>query len=1413
MKNFNPFPKSLFVLHALMIISLAASAQFGTSPWTAPSGTYTVPAGVTSLTVTCYGGGGGGGGAYTTNYDDADGGGGGGGACSVTTFSVTPGQSIIVAVGGAGTAGNTSGSDGGAGGTSTVKIGATTYASAAGGAGGGGGGVSIDIGSGGTGGSAGTGTIHTGGNGGAGAYSGSYDWAGGGGGGAGTTANGGNGASTGNPPAGGTAGTTGGGAGGTGKRTTGTGSGAVGATYGGGGGGGVAYSTGYASAAGKAGAAGAVIITYSVVLTPTLSASALTAFGNVCAGSTAGPNSFTITGLALTTANVTIGSSAGYTFSTTAGGTYTSSLSLAQSGGSYSQTIYVKFTPPSAGSYAGAIAIGGGGASTVNVTPSGTGVSPLAQPTGFSGTMATCAGTTGLVYSVTNNTNATSYTWTLPSGWSGTSTTNSITATAGSSGGTITVTPYNVCGAGTAYTSSSISITTTPTISSQSTGTQTQCSGGTFSAMTVTSATATNYQWYKNTIASNSGGTAVTTGTGGTTNTYTPASNAIGTVYYYCIASNGCPTSATSAVSGAITTTSGPYTPGAISGTTTICKGSTSTLTVSIPTASGGSITQYGTYPNSYTLCTFNPTNGGTGTFTVPAGTTDLVADVLVVAGGGGGGSNGGGGGGGGGVTYTSGVAIPAGNTSVTIGAGGNAAASSSVSGSNGSASSLGALVTAAGGGGGGSRDGGTGGQTGGSGGGGGGAGSGAGSCNPGTYSGTRNDGGSYGPGSAGYVTINCMPTGATITSVSMDVSIGPNCSSWYFLGYSYDNSDYYYQPSAPCSGVFTETLWNGGTNGERIYVAPIDNDGWSDNMTISINSGTTVNYTYGLSTNTAGAGTASQGNAGNTGTATDQGCNAAGGGGGGAGGLGYAASNNTAGNGGAGVANSITGSTAYYGGGGGGGTTNFPGCGGVGSPTYTNGKGNNNTANGGGSDGESGVNGTANTGGGGGAETNGGSGIVALRYPGGQWSTSNSLVATVDQSGNVTGVGGGTATITYTVAVGSCTKSSNTTVSVRESATNVALASSSVNNVTLTAQCTESNGWTYYADPSAPDNWLFSVYKNGNTFTPSISLTVNPSATETRNDGLKKASYTLDRYWNVTISGTISPALPVKVRFFYSASDTAAMRAAAVSRASIYGLATTKINGLEWFKTTAGIAFDPANNTYSDVPNKMLPTVAYGTQNGISYVEYQGLTSFSGGTAGMRLSPNGLALPVTLLYLTATPVDNSYLKLDWATASEVNNKGFEIERSTDGATYETIAWIDGNGNSNEQIEYSYSDKTVVPNSIYYYRLKQIDVDGKFEYTNIVSGTIIGKNGFVVESLRPNPANNKVTVQVVSLADQNATVSVTDMLGREVSSQAWQISEGFNGTDIDLTALAIGTYNVIVRSQNQYFTKKLVVSR
>lgn len=113
-----------------------------------------------------------------------------------------------------------------------------------------------------------------------------------------------------------------------------------------------------------------------------LTATALAAFGPACINNSVGPNSFTINGAFLTTANVNVGPLTGYTFSTTSGGTYTASLSLTQPGGTYSQTVYVKFNPTAVQTYNGNIPVAGGGfATTVNVAASGTGVNTTATLT------------------------------------------------------------------------------------------------------------------------------------------------------------------------------------------------------------------------------------------------------------------------------------------------------------------------------------------------------------------------------------------------------------------------------------------------------------------------------------------------------------------------------------------------------------------------------------------------------------------------------------------------------------------------------------------------------------------------------------------------------------------------------------------------------------------------------------------------------------------------------------------------------------------------------------------------------------------------------------------------------------------------------------------------------------------------
>ena len=212
---------------------------------------------------------------------------------------------------------------------------------------------------------------------------------------------------------------------------------------------------------------------------PTINTSPLTAFGNVCINTTAGPNSFTITGSNLTTANVTVGPLAGYTFSTTSGGTYTASLNLTQPGGSYSQQVFVRFTPIAVQSYNGNIPVNGGGiAAAVNVAASGAGVNTTASVTtgaasAITQTSATAAGSItaigcsavtayGIEYSTTNNFPLGSGTQVASSNLSGGNFSSNLTGLVAST--TYYYRAYATNGGGTAYGNQQSFTTAAPTL-------------------------------------------------------------------------------------------------------------------------------------------------------------------------------------------------------------------------------------------------------------------------------------------------------------------------------------------------------------------------------------------------------------------------------------------------------------------------------------------------------------------------------------------------------------------------------------------------------------------------------------------------------------------------------------------------------------------------------------------------------------------------------------------------------------------------------------------------------------------------------------------------------------------------------------------------------------------------------------
>ena len=140
--------------------------------------------------------------------------------------------------------------------------------------------------------------------------------------------------------------------------------------------------------------------------------------------------------------------------------------------------------------------------------------------------------------------------------------------------------------------------------------------------------------------------------------------------------------------------------------------------------------------------------------------------------------------------------------------------------------------------------------------------------------------------------------------------------------------------------------------------------------------------------------------------------------------------------------------------------------------------------------------------------------------------------------------------------------------------------------------------------------------------------------------------------------------------------------------------------------------------------------------------------------------------LPVELISFKADWF-NTHIKLEWITASEINNRGFELQRAVLSDNFETIAWIEGSGNSSVVQRYGSDDYKIEQNKTYYYRLKQIDFDGAFEYSNIIS-VKIGSNDFVI-NIYPNPHSEFATISYSLSENSNVEIEIVNMLGQQVA--------------------------------------------
>jgi len=235
---------------------------------------------------------------------------------------------------------------------------------------------------------------------------------------------------------------------------------------------------------------------------------------------------------------------------------------------------------------------------------------------------------------------------------------------------------------------------------------------------------------------------------------------------------------------------------------------------------------------------------------------------------------------------------------------------------------------------------------------------------------------------------------------------------------------------------------------------------------------------------------------------------------------------------------------------------------------------------------------------------------------------------------------------------------------------------------------------------------------------------------------------------------------------------------------------------------------------------------------SGIFFGDYTNIAAWNGKVypIWMRLQSNQLSvwntiiidstfIPVELMNFSAV-VENSAVVLKWETSTETNNLGFEILRkvssevngtSNDISEWQTIGFVEGSGTSTEKHIYSFKDNSKLKGT-YSYRLKQVDYDGSFEYSNTIEVSVISVNDYALFQNYPNPFNPATTISYQLPRSGLVNIKVFDVLGTEILQLVNEIKPaGVHEVNFDSGDLTSGIYLYRINVDGYEQTKKMIV--
>ncbi len=245
---------------------------------------------------------------------------------------------------------------------------------------------------------------------------------------------------------------------------------------------------------------------------------------------------------------------------------------------------------------------------------------------------------------------------------------------------------------------------------------------------------------------------------------------------------------------------------------------------------------------------------------------------------------------------------------------------------------------------------------------------------------------------------------------------------------------------------------------------------------------------------------------------------------------------------------------------------------------------------------------------------------------------------------------------------------------------------------------------------------------------------------------------------------------------------------------------------------STWGVTIDPMNSDYVATGtwsgSNIYITRNWGTTwitttltpNNYSVAIIDSMNVFAAQSGGFYKLNSPFFTPVELSSFTAIVVDGK-AHLDWTTASEINNQGFEIEMSYDNQSFEKIGFVPGFGTSSEQHSYSYiTDKLLSEKN--YFRLRQVDFDGTSQYSAVTEVDGITPSEFYLAQNHPNPFNPSTQIQFSLPVESSVSIKLFNMLGEEISEITnGEFTTGVHNVSFIAEGLSSGTYFYLLEAK------------